>query len=350
MANNSVVTQEVLQNTLENYHKNFVYDYLNGATHTGFTPVGTVISYFGETAPEHFLVCDGTEYAKSDYPQLADLLLNLTDPTPFEGSDANHFKVPDLRGEFLRGTGTNGHANQGSGAGVGTHQDGTISMGLSQDANGNLTINRNPSQKSEVGQTNVDTYMTRTHYKTYTTSVGGTDAWSNPMAAVEYTSRPTNTSVTYIIAYKNIYIDLALDSFPLGISNPTDGQLLMYDATAGRWVNGEGGSDFQDYILIKDFSANGQTGSFSASTYKFIYVCAGTSAQGFAPSLTPVAMLKDGVISRLSAAFYTSDTDYNHGGVLAVSMSGNTITLTSQDFFKGSEISGANHVYAYGIK
>ena len=38
--------------------------------------------------------------------------------------------------------------------------------------------------------------------------------------------------------YQNNYIDLALDSFPIDISNPTDGQLLMYDATAGRWVNG----------------------------------------------------------------------------------------------------------------
>ncbi len=237
MANNSVVTQEVLQNALENYHENFVYPYLNGATHTGFTPVGTVISYFGETAPEHFLICDGTEYAKSDYPQLADLLLNLTDPTPYEGSDSDHFKVPDLRGEFLRGSGTNGHVNNGNGANVGVHQDATISMGLSQDANGDLTINRNPSHESEVGQKNVDTYLARTHYKTYSTSVGGASTWDNPTAAVEYTSRPTNTSVLYCIAYKNIYIDLALDSFPLSISNPTDGQALVWNGTEGRWKN-----------------------------------------------------------------------------------------------------------------
>ena len=108
-------------------------------------------------------------------------------------------------------------------------------------------------------------------------------------------------------------------------------------------------SDFQDYTLIKDFSANGQSESFDASTYKFIYICAGTSNKGFAPSLTPISMLKNGIIDRISAAFYTTDTNYNHGGVLAVSVSGDTITLTSQDFFKGTGVS-TNHLYAYGIK
>ena len=108
-------------------------------------------------------------------------------------------------------------------------------------------------------------------------------------------------------------------------------------------------TDFQNYTLIKDFTANTDAESFNASAYKFIYVCGGTSNQGFAASLTPIAMLKDGVISRLSAAYYTMDTNYNHGGVLAVTVSGDTITLTAQDFFKGSGVS-TNHVYAYGVK
>lgn len=235
MANNSVVTQEVLQDTIERYHENFVYPYLNGATHAGFTPVGTVISYFGETAPEYFLVCDGTEYAKSDYPQLADLLLNLTDPTPFEGSDANHFAVPDLRGEFLRGTGTNSHTNQGNGANVGVHQDATELMLPAI----NLTTGATyiSAQNDNMGYDKADASFNKSNLKlgsfSTTPQSSSTGTWTVT------TSRPTNASVLYCIAYKDIYIDLALDSFPLGISNPTDGQLLMYDATAGRWVNAE---------------------------------------------------------------------------------------------------------------
>jgi len=231
MANNSVVTQEVLQNTIENYHENFVYPYLNGATHAGFTPVGTVISYFGETAPEYFLVCDGTEYAKSDYPQLADLLLNLTDPTPYEGSDANHFKVPDLRGEFLRGTGTNSHSNQGNGASVGTHQDGTQHFTQTKDPDGNAYMgwgNKNATQLNRDSTIN-DPLLGNAYLAARDKNTSWIEGY--------FTSRPTNTSVLYCIAYKNIYIDLALDSFPLGISNPTDGQALVWNGTEGRWKN-----------------------------------------------------------------------------------------------------------------
>ncbi len=232
MANNSVVTQEAF---LDFYADN-IRPYLNGATHTGFTPVGTVISYFGETAPEYFLVCDGTEYAKSDYPQLADLLLNLTDPTPFEGSDTDHFKVPDLRGEFLRGSGTNSHTDQGSGGDVGAHQDATTNLAFNISDSGS-TINVRKDNNSGIrvpSNYDFETYVTSQIAK-ITANYPNTSSISQ---GTLNTSRPTNTSVLYCIAYKNIYIDLALDSFPLGISNPTDGQLLMYDATAGRWVNG----------------------------------------------------------------------------------------------------------------
>lgn len=234
MANTSIVTQEMLQDTLQNYHENLVYPFLNGATHAGFTPVGTVISYFGETAPTHFLICDGTEYAKADYPELADLLLNLTDPTPFEGSDANHFKVPDLRGEFLRGTGTNSHANNGNGAGVGVHQDGTtfpdlyVWDGTSSSTMGITSISGDSGRR----MSNVDYLITGEGYNRFV----GVEATSTQQGK-NATSRPTNTSVLYCIAYKDIYIDLALDSFPLGISNPTDGQALVWNGTEGRWKN-----------------------------------------------------------------------------------------------------------------
>jgi len=230
MADNSVVTQQKLQ---EFYDKK-IYDYLNGATHTGCVPLGTILPYFGETAPTHFLICDGTEYAKADYPELAEHLLALTDPTPYAGSDANHFKVPDLRGEFLRGSGTNGHANQGSGGDVGVHQDGTLLSSFETNQNTGSFVLASDDETYGGLITFPDSVI-----RDATRRISFTNGIISTMpAGFKGTSRPTNTSVTYIIAYRNAYIDLALDSFPLGISNPTDGQLLMYDATAGRWVNG----------------------------------------------------------------------------------------------------------------
>lgn len=229
MANTSIVTQEMLQDTLQNYHENLVYPFLNGATHTGCVPLGTILPYFGETAPTHFLICDGTEYAKADYPELAEHLLALTDPTPYAGSDANHFKVPDLRGEFLRGTGTNSHVNQGNGANVGVHQDGTEFPRLQ------IYQEKLFSSKADVNpETNADKIITSDGFL----EINKSASYTLENSTKSFTSRPTNTSVTYIIAYRNAYIDLALDSFPIDITNPTDGQLLMWDATAGRWING----------------------------------------------------------------------------------------------------------------
>ena len=232
MANDSVVTQ----NTLQTFYNNKVYPYLNGATHTGCVPLGTVLPYYGETAPEHFLICDGTEYLKSDYGELATHLLSLTDPTPYQGSDTDHFKVPDLRGEFLRGSGTNSHTDQGSGGAVGEHQDGTgipdyyvwnnsIAMGITTTGSG---------LRNEI--VNPDVRINSTGVGKHEEFTSGTLV--NDNARMRATIRPTNTSVTYIIAYQNAYIDLALDGFPIDITQPQDGQLLMYDATAGRWVNG----------------------------------------------------------------------------------------------------------------
>lgn len=229
MANNSVVTQQKLQE----FYDTKIYDYLNGATHTGCVPLGTILPYFGETAPTHFLICDGTEYAKADYPELAEHLLALTDPTPYAGSDTNHFKVPDLRGEFLRGSGTNGHTNNGNGANVGVHQDSTYIKAVATGGSHEFWIATNNTDQTIV--TNPDKQVMGTMGVDYYTR----DAHNDNISTIEKQSlRPTNTSVTYIIAYRNAYIDLALDSFPIDISQPTDGQLLMWDATAGRWVNG----------------------------------------------------------------------------------------------------------------
>lgn len=53
------------------------------------TPVGTVIAYMGNTAPDGYLACDGSMFSATQYPQLRALLGTTI--------------VPDLRGEFLRG-------------------------------------------------------------------------------------------------------------------------------------------------------------------------------------------------------------------------------------------------------
>ena len=90
------------------------------------TPVGEIINYMGTIVPEHYLECDGKTYNITDYPILAEhIKTNFGSYNKFGGDGTTTFAVPDLRGEFLRGSGINNHANQGNGSAVGTHQDGT---------------------------------------------------------------------------------------------------------------------------------------------------------------------------------------------------------------------------------
>ena len=90
------------------------------------TPIGHIMAYMGTTAPKHYLVCDGSVYNIVDYPALASHIQKEFQTVNYFGGDGETtFAVPDLRGEFLRGSGTNDHENQGNGAEVGVHQDGT---------------------------------------------------------------------------------------------------------------------------------------------------------------------------------------------------------------------------------
>ena len=68
--------------------------------------VGEIKQYAGSTAPNSmWLMCDGSEKLKADYPKLAAVLGN----TYGTASDADHFKLPDGRGRVLIGA-SSGHA------------------------------------------------------------------------------------------------------------------------------------------------------------------------------------------------------------------------------------------------
>ena len=142
MANNSVVTQDKLQE----FYDTKIYDYLNGATHTGCVPLGTVIEILGSTVPTHFLECDGTVYNINEYSDLANFFEDQFGSKNYYGGD-------------------------------------------------------------------------------------GTTTFAVP------TFTATQAGAIVVIAATNAYIDLALDSFPIDISNPTDGQALVWNGSEGRWKN-----------------------------------------------------------------------------------------------------------------
>ena len=76
------------------------------------------MAFGGATAPTGWLVCDGSSVLRASYPDLFAAI-----GTTWGSVDGTHFNVPDLRGMFLRGTGTNatGSSSGAVGPSVGSY-------------------------------------------------------------------------------------------------------------------------------------------------------------------------------------------------------------------------------------
>ncbi len=61
-------------------------------------PVGTIVAFAGETAPKGWFVCNGARKSKEQYKDLHDVLKDSWGP-----ETNTQFRLPDLRGVFLRG-------------------------------------------------------------------------------------------------------------------------------------------------------------------------------------------------------------------------------------------------------
>lgn len=67
-------------------------------------PPGIIIAYGGNTAPVGWLLCDGSEVLKTDYPLLWETIgHNFKDAILLSDSGVNTFALPDFRGRFALG-------------------------------------------------------------------------------------------------------------------------------------------------------------------------------------------------------------------------------------------------------
>ena len=229
MSSNKMATKSDLQ---EMYSR--ILPYLGGSADAGFTPIGTIIAVFSETAPANYLICDGATYNKADYPELAAHLLALTTHSQYEVSgDSTKFKVPDLRGEFLRGTGTNGHSGEGNGANVGEHQASTEIPAFQVWNNSNGTSKISVTLRNTSDGTSGNVYLnpdsldnTPTAQRTYINTADVNRINQAQAASYSFAARPTNTSVLFCIATKNIYLNPENDY-------STDEKVI------GTWIDGK---------------------------------------------------------------------------------------------------------------
>ena len=157
-------------------------------------PVGSIVAYGGSSdvaAPAGCMYCHGQVLNSADYPDLYDVI-----GTKFGVGDgsAGSFSLPELRGEFLRGAGTNSHSGQGSGGAVGTHQNATF-LPFMQGYDGGTFIAAGPNGYSST-MSNQD-YISRA--PGYGTITAPYSADGGSYATNSGTVRPTNTSVNWII-------------------------------------------------------------------------------------------------------------------------------------------------------
>lgn len=188
------------------------------------SPIGTIIAYMGITAPKDYLACDGTIYNIVDYKELAEYIkVQFGSYNYFGGDGTTTFAVPDLRGEFLRGTGTNSHTNQGSGDSVGVHQDGTIVPRISVDSNTAYLFTKSSLSDWQYTYDNIDSRSVSESIKYG--SVGSLS--SNDTEPCGVTTRPTNTSVLYCIKYNTSVLSTPENNYS------TEEQII------GTWIDGK---------------------------------------------------------------------------------------------------------------
>lgn len=206
------------------------YEVYRGLSINGYTtnaddfqdsPVGNVISYFGNDTPAHYLACDGAEYNIGTHPELeAFFVEQYGKVNQFGGNGTTTWAVPDLRGEFLRGTGTNSHTNptlnklEGSGADVGDHQPASVASSIysaPSNVNQEIGLGQTPwsyptmTQKAlfdAVLPTGVMNYIPGGIPAVYTTDVDGGVG----------TVKTTNTSVKYCIKAESTYAIVPTDN------------------------------------------------------------------------------------------------------------------------------------------
>ena len=197
------------------------YERIAGGTLWADSPIGTILAYGGTTAPAGWMICDGTSLLRASYPELFAVI-----GTAFGSADSTHFNIPDLRGEFLRGAGTNSHSGQGDGGTVGEHQDATEIPNILIAA-GNRIISEDGGGTNEVA--NADSFASDSQqYFSESLTKDSTNTRRS-----KYSARPTNTSVNYIIKAVQVALPADLAS---GVEEYVDENFGVVDVSSGKTV------------------------------------------------------------------------------------------------------------------
>ncbi len=153
------------------------------------TPAGTIITFGGASAPTGYLACQGQEVLISAYSSLYAAIGTAwgTASTP-----ASHFKLPDLRGAFLRGTGSHGTSNMANGSDFAGPSVGDFE-------NDQMQGHVHQYQRVSSGGTDVTTSGTNTRANILIDSNSPSSDGTNGTPRTGDETRPFNAGILYCI-------------------------------------------------------------------------------------------------------------------------------------------------------
>lgn len=198
-------------------------------------PIGTILSFFGNSAPPGYLPCYGQVVNAATYPELVTFL----------NAGASSATLPDLRGEFLRGWDAGRGVDQGRN--VRSWQKGSLVASdptmMTPAVNG--IINSDDATGSHLSRVGLDP-VAETNYSdtrvAYTAS-GVVTTNLNAAGAVVGSTRPRNVAVLYCIkaygAYANsTTLDVANLAQDLSMTVKTTDFLGAKSINGWQYING----------------------------------------------------------------------------------------------------------------
>ena len=163
------------------------------------TPPGQVATYAMTSCPSGWLAADGSAISRTTYA----ILYSNIGSTWGNGDGSTTFNVPDLRGVFLRGTGTNANptvvaAGGAIGQAVGTYAADTYLNHTHTDA-GHTHSYTTPSSNSQAIGGSGSNYYNTGSAATNTTGMGYASIQASTTGGTE--TKPKNYGVLYCIKY-----------------------------------------------------------------------------------------------------------------------------------------------------
>ena len=190
-------------------------------------PIGGIVFYGRNTAPAGFLVCDGSQYARAAYPDLFAVIGTTFNSHSTTATDADKFRVPDLRGQFVRG-----FDNRISGGVDNDRVFGSIqpdSLVAHTHTVPNITPSLTNNTKFTVNATSGTIAVTNVTVGYGTT---GTTSTLNPLTPAGGTeTRPKNVALLPCIKSSQLVPFQVSENFILKPTTPQPGQLLSYNGT-----------------------------------------------------------------------------------------------------------------------